>query len=202
MNIKNYQKIFIHEYNIYPLKKFELKKKPKIIKIEYMDISPIDIDEYTFDELIEIIEENIKEYIIDELNNEINRINYKDEINKKIKNELIKTKDKLNKIIKKDCEKLIVSIKYPLRVEAHFEVLFNKRDITIYDLYLIHGLIYQQIYDIDFKTSSRIKNETTRKNDGYYGIWGHDINELVYNGLLYYCDINSKKLWFNLDVDS
>jgi hypothetical protein len=177
----------IGEFDIYPLKNFELNKKTNKIEILYSGLSPSNIINFSLNELLESINEYIEEDVSDKFSN----INKKEK-NKIIENEITKTINFFNKIMKKNCERLIINIKYPLKEQVNFEVLFNKRNITVYELHLINALVYQQIYDVENKTTPRFHDY------GYYKIWGHDITDLLYNGILNYCNIDKKTLWFNL----
>lgn len=79
------------------------------------------------------------------------------------------------------------SIAYPLSQPAYMKWIL-KKEATFLDLISLHAQAYNLIYQLENQTSAEgdpghIEGMWNRKNsDGMFGIWGHDIGDLVYNG--------------------
>lgn len=85
--------------------------------------------------------------------------------------EMIKLIPNLNKIISKKVNEIYCIIEYPLDKKAIFKYKIEE-EITIGKLLYIYSHMYHEIY--------RIEDENM--DNPVFGIWGHYIGDLVYNG--------------------
>lgn len=94
---------------------------------------------------------------------------------------------KAAKVVKPGVRVMYAKIDYPTRRPAYFRIEYE-RDITYGMLLYGYTLAYQQLYkledeDVGHATgqiSSHIANRAT--SEGRFGIWGHCLEDLVYNG--------------------
>jgi hypothetical protein len=79
-------------------------------------------------------------------------------------------------------------ITYPLSRPAlfRFDLELNNKTLTAGHLLWIYTIAYHNVYDMEEKESGdpgRITGMFNRaKSNGPFGIWGHDISDLIYNG--------------------
>jgi hypothetical protein len=95
---------------------------------------------------------------------------------------------KSKELISNDISEIIVHITYPVNTPAIFKYECSNIDITYGLILYLYTYSYQKMYDIESETSTKpvtnipgmINRDAT---DGMFGIWGHVIGDLVYNGL-------------------
>lgn len=78
-----------------------------------------------------------------------------------------------------------IHITYPTEFPCimKFIPLKNKKDITIGELLYMYTIGYQLMYELEGTCNETIPGMCNRiKTNGIFGIWGHSINDLVYNG--------------------
>lgn len=94
---------------------------------------------------------------------------------------------KASKIIDDDLTDIYIRVNYPLETEAVIKFI-SKEKITYGVLFFAHTIAYQIIYDIeDFDvgapTGNLFPNLLNRaSSEGRFGIWGHVIEDLIFNG--------------------
>ncbi|KAF2075368.1 hypothetical protein CYY_003344 [Polysphondylium violaceum] len=91
-----------------------------------------------------------------------------------------------SKIIAEGISFVYCVIDYPLEEEAYIKVSFpSPKSITNYELLAIHAKVYQYIYEIEnttFPDPGTVPGMLNRaKSHGKYGIWGHYLEDLIYN---------------------
>lgn len=89
-----------------------------------------------------------------------------------------------NQVVLPPNKEYILVISYPLTNEAKFKIKSNKNGLTRTKLVSIIRKNYQKVYDIENGTTkikpSHLKQMFNRNStDGTFGIWGHDIGDLV-----------------------
>lgn len=98
-------------------------------------------------------------------------------------------------------DKISINFRYPLSVQVAFE-FENKGGFTRMDLFRCIYEGYKKIYDEekaevgDPGTYDRLYNR--RKSEGKYGIWGHYLDDLWVEGILY----NPKEKSIDLQIGS
>jgi hypothetical protein len=101
------------------------------------------------------------------------------------------TRDALNKPVSENSsiKKVYTAIRYPLSRPARFCYDITVEDsnpLTVGHLLYIYTLAYQMVYALEEEEEGdpgHIPGMLNRsKSDGPFGIWGHDIEDLVYNG--------------------
>ena len=101
----------------------------------------------------------------------------------------------LNIKVQGGIEHIYTSITYPVSNPARFKITVTRGvDVTYGILLYAYTLSYQKMYEIESK-HGKTKKEKDNSHPGYisgmlnrdlstgpYGIWGHDITDLLYNG--------------------
>lgn len=100
-------------------------------------------------------------------------------------------------------EEYTLIIDYPLKNSAKFLIKTGKRGISRGRLVSLICKFYHKVYSIEDSTSKiksgKIPGMLNRNiTNGMFGIWGHDIEDLV----LVDCNVNKRKNTINLGVDS
>jgi hypothetical protein len=119
-------------------------------------------------------------------------------LSKKELNDYHKTVERINKskqqIDKKvtnyqNIKKICVNIEYPLTNEAYIEFILNEGiEVTYGFILYAYTIAYQLVYkieeEIDDKNPGNISSKMLNRarSNGRYGIWGHAITDLCYNG--------------------
>ena len=92
---------------------------------------------------------------------------------------------KLRRPISNTIRTIYANISYPLTNPAIIKVTTNE-NITYAVLLYMYTKAYQYVYKMEEKVvgdPGSIPGMLNRaKSDGQFGIWGHDIEDLVYNG--------------------
>jgi hypothetical protein len=182
----NYEVPFTFKFTDLPTKKSPLRKESNILPYVGRpadNIINLTLEQY-YNSIIEDYEdmqENMKHIIIQDASG--NKIPYEK------KSEDIDPEDlyaKLNTVIEKNIKCLYVAINYPLNnpTMAKFKC---DHEITYGLILYLTTVAYQQVYiteeqdDCDPGTVSPTCDNRAESN-GRFGIWGHTINQLVYNG--------------------
>ncbi len=105
-------------------------------------------------------------------------------------------------------ESAILIIDYPLKDYATFKIKGTKNGFSRKELLLEISKIYHQLYTDEENTATvktlpmRDRNIMNRnKTNGKYGIWGHDLADLILNSIKVFK--NSKgQIYLTLDIDS
>ena len=127
--------------------------------------------------------------VSDYRNNFISNINR----NKKEKNEKelsLESEKNINSLLTENVNvsTVIIKINYPVSNDAYFKFKINPEyQVTFVDLQYLHIISYKLTYLIeesDDKNPGYIPGMLNRQSsDGRFGIWGHVIEDLTYNGL-------------------
>lgn len=113
-------------------------------------------------------------YFMDELTNKVKKRNSKNNSYKSP-----------NDVINQNIKTIYTIITYPLSKPAYFKFI-SKEPVTFGMLLFAYTYAYQKIYELEEQDDgnpgliSGMLNRATSK--GRFGIWGHDLNDLVYNG--------------------
>lgn len=83
-------------------------------------------------------------------------------------------------------EYVICIIRYPLEIPAYIKLVLEDYDLTYGQLLYVYTRAYQLVYKLEEEEvgdPGHILGIFNRmKSDGPFGIWGHDITDLAYNG--------------------
>lgn len=178
------------------------------------------LDDYVIDSKKNLVQNNIFPYCgypsEDIINSTTFAENYvsnyiernKDDINHE---DYEKVKEKLTNKLQKEIDSniLIICIKYPLSSPAYYQFEL-KKNMVHSDLLYLYTIGYQLTYYIeesDDKDPGHIPGMFNRaSSNGRFGIWGHDIEDLVYNGnsklILFSTNDDTKRVYFEADCDS
>lgn len=98
--------------------------------------------------------------------------------------------EKFNSILKEklDVNIVVIEIDYPVTVKPYFKFEINPQySVTYADLQYLHIIAYKLTYLIeesDDKDPGNIPGMLNRQTSyGRFGVWGHSIDDLIYNGL-------------------
>ena len=105
------------------------------------------------------------------------------------------------------CDSASVIIDYPIRDYVIF-VIRGRKNFSRKDLVLEISKIYHQMY-VDEENSATIKTLPMKdrkimnrnETDGKYGIWGHDLSDLVLTSIKIFKNTNGQ-IYLTLDIDS
>ena len=96
-------------------------------------------------------------------------------------------REKFDQIVSPNIKNIYTAIDYPLRKPAQFKFTIKDNiDVTFGFLLYTYTVAYQMVYEIEDEEEGHpgyIKGMFNRQqSNGKFGIWGHDIGDLVYNG--------------------
>jgi len=102
-------------------------------------------------------------------------------------------------------ERITVEVNYPLDKSYMFPLFSpTEKGFSRAELGLAISSLYRWIYDFEEQTSNTPTSNHSgillnrNKTTGYFGVWGHDLGDLVLSGVRYN---EQKKAWV-LDIDS
>ena len=116
--------------------------------------------------------------------------------------------NRLNEVVSPNVKNIYTAIDYPLSRPANFKfTIEDNLDVTYGFLLYTYSVAYQIVCDIEDKedgdpgTIPGLLNRA--QSNGQFGIWGHGIGDLVYNGSSNVSVSNSgEDVWCYFDVDS
>lgn len=105
-------------------------------------------------------------------------------------------------------QRVILFVEYPLNKPVFVELTGPARGFTRIEIVLAINKAYRRIYEEEEETA-RIKTlpmaqrkiENRNTTDGKYGIWGHDLSDLVLNSIDLYRGAKGE-IFLDLDIDS
>ena len=98
-----------------------------------------------------------------------------------------KDKDKCHKVLS-NITNVIVEIDYPVSKPAIFKFDCTSTEVTYGLVLYLYTYAYQLMYKLEDEDVGESTNNipgmlNRERSEGRFGIWGHDIGDLVYNGI-------------------
>lgn len=119
----------------------------------------------------------------------------------------------INRLVKPNemvlaCDSATLIIDYPVRAPASFVIKQKNKNYTRKELVLEVSRIYHELYDEEEKTASvktlpmkDRKSMNRNETNGKYGIWGHDLADLVLTSIKVYQKSNGQ-IYLTLEIES